>query len=124
MSFTVYPKEGKPYKLRFPRLVIHPDKLEVYNEYNAESKYGFLSMQNIAAIIPDKPGAAAEPIHFHIYLKRREKPLSVFAHTFKADEPPSVRFYWRTSEEEIRNTYVALSEVVSIVPADFEAVIW
>lgn len=124
MSFTVYPKEGEPFKLQIPRLVFSEEGLKVYNDRNAESDYGLLSMENIAAILPDNPVKANDPILFHVYLKRREKPLHVFAHTFKADEPPSVRFYWLGSDEEIRNTYVALSEVVAIAPAEFSTVDW
>lgn len=126
MSFIVYPKEGEPFPLKIPRLVINENKLNVYNDRNAESNYGFLSMDNIAAILPDNLGEAESAIIFNLYLKDKKEPLKVSAHTFKANEPPSVRFYWRYGdrEEEIRDLYVALSEVVAIVPADFSAVIW
>lgn len=127
MGFTVYPKEGEPFKVRLlGRLVFTADDLKVFNDQNAETRYSYLSMKNIAAIVPDNPGRADDSILFHVYLRGRETPLEVSAHAFKTTEPPSVRFYWKFQgrDEEIRNTYVALSEVVAVVPADPSAVIW
>jgi hypothetical protein len=126
MRFIVYPKEGKLFELDVPRFEFNEDGFKVYGTHNAATDFAFLSLENVAAIIPENQGQATGPILFHVHLKHREKPLDVFAHTFKTDEPPSVRFYWRfqTRDEEIKNTYVALSEVVAVVPADPEAVAW
>lgn len=126
MKFNVYPKEGDPFEVQLPRLEFDEDGFTVYGTQNAASGYAFLSMENVAAIIPERQGQADNPMRFHVYLKRRDEPLEVFAHSFKTDEPPSVRFYWtfQGRAEKIRDTYVALSEVVAVVPAEPSSVAW
>jgi hypothetical protein len=126
MRFNVYPKEGEPFKVNLPRFEFNEDGFKVYGTQNAATDFAFLSLENVAAMIPENQGQAEGAVLFHVYLKRRKKPLDVFAHNFKTDQPPSVRFYWKFSgrDEEISNTYVALSEVVAVVPADPAAVAW
>jgi len=126
MKCKVYPKEGESFELQIPRFEFDEDGFKVYGTQNAVTDYAFLSIDNVAAIIPENPAKAVAPIPFHIYLKRRREPLEVSAHGFTTDKPPSVRFYWKFQDrdEEIKNTYVALSEVVAVLPADPSSVIW
>jgi hypothetical protein len=126
MRFIVYPKEGEPFRVNLPRFEFSEDGFKVYGDQNAATDFAFLSLENVAAIIPENQAQASAAVLFHVYLKRRKKPLEVSAHTFKTDKPPSVRFYWRfqNRDEEIKNTYVALTEVVAVVPADPSAVAW
>jgi hypothetical protein len=127
MAFTVYPKEGEPFELDLRgRLAFNEDGLKVISSHGAESSYIYLSMKNIAAILPGAQGTADAPILFHVYLKGKETPLVVSAHAFNTKESPSIRFYWnrRGRDEEVKDIYVALSEVVAILPADPSEVVW
>jgi hypothetical protein len=129
MKFNVYPKEGDMLTLELQRFEVKEDGFILYTVADQVSKDRFLSLDNVAAILPEdqsqyKPEyPSGEPITFHIYLKKQSQRLEIIAHSFKIDQPSSIRFYWRAfadsgiEEQENRNIYLALSEVVAVIPS-------
>lgn len=131
-TFHIYPKKGKSFTLAFDHFELRGDEFALFNDLDKESRAGFLSSANIAAIIPDRLpqghlGLAynAQPIQFLIYLKERPpaEPLHVEAFVCDVSQPPSVQFFWKLfhvnkfEDQLIPNIYVAISEVVAIMPS-------
>ncbi|MDQ3652689.1 MAG: hypothetical protein M3458_20910 [Acidobacteriota bacterium] len=125
-TFIVYPKEGMRLLLEFETFQIIEGGFILYNDAVQPSKEGFLSFDNVAAIVPEQQANMPGMIGFHIYLKNKPQPLEIFAHSFDTEQKPSVIFYWQREnsvgtiikEEALLGIYVALSEVVAIMPSD------
>ena len=133
-TFQIYPKKGKEFALAFDRFELREEQFVLYNDRDKESRAGFLSFANIAAILPDgkfkghgRVGLAydTEPTEFLIYLKDRPptEPLHVVAFVCDTSQPPSVQFFWKVfnvnkfEDHLIPNIYIAISEVVAIMPS-------
>lgn len=125
-NFRVYPKNGEMLLLEWRNFEFNENSFTLYDSGNFPSKEGFLSFDNVAAILPEEQSRPRpEAITFRVYLKNRKEPLEIAAHALDAEQPPSVKFYWQLQSGggEIENTeipeiYVALSEVVAIIPSD------
>lgn len=115
--FRIYTKKGSSLTLEFRRFELDGSSFTLYDSTDYPVKEAaFLSFENVAAIIPEKQ--AESDSRFKVYLKSGES-FEVVADMLKADEPPSVKFYWQRyprNNEEVKNIYVALSEVVAIMP--------
>jgi hypothetical protein len=132
-TFRVYPKdpkESEPFSLSFQRFELKGDRFILYNSRDEESAEGFLSIANIAAIIPEKQMAQNRsypntPITFSVYLKDRAAPIDVLAHAFTTDEQSVTFLEQRKSmvgivqdEWPINEVYVATSELIAVLPSD------
>jgi len=116
-KFTAYLKKGEPLTLEFRRFTFDSNGFTVYDSYNeAVPNRAFLSSDHIAAIIPEEQRESDS--RFKVTLRNGQS-FEVVAEIFNIDQPPSVRFCWQQyshRQEEIQNIYVALSEVVAIMP--------
>ena len=112
------------FTLEFRRFELKGDKFILYDSSDKESKEGFLSFTNVAAIIPEQQ-RTEDALCFYVYLKGKPH-IEVFASTFEAEQEPSVTFRHQQkdmmrnimNEWPIENIYIALSEVVAIIPSD------
>jgi hypothetical protein len=132
-TFKVYPKKGEIFTVQFDRFELKEKRFVLYNDVGREvsDNEGFLSFDNVAAILPDKQTAKGR-IRFLIYLKgQRGEPhselpafLEVYADAFEIG--PNISFKWQQKdmlgklfkEGSIEGIYIALSEVVAIMPSD------
>lgn len=99
-----------------------PDRFVLSDYADRPAKDGFLSLNNVAAIIPDGL-PEKDMLCFLIHLKNRP-PFPVFAHSF--DTGPTVTFKYHQkdafgkpySKWRIEGLYILPSEVVAILPSD------
>jgi hypothetical protein len=130
-NFDIYPKEGgEKFTLLFESFEAQANGFFLRDDTRLVYPLVYLSMDNVAAILPAEPRRynakkELEPYTFHVYLKRRIDPLVIPAYSFDASAPPSVIFNWErktsadpfTPEEfPLQDIYIALSEVVAIMP--------
>jgi hypothetical protein len=98
------------------------DTFTLYDSSDEASENGFLSVENVAAIYETNQRRPPwDDIRcFEINLINRKEPLKFFAHYFKC-QAPTIEFYWINTrgpdDIRIENIYVALSEIVSLMPA-------
>jgi hypothetical protein len=127
-TFTVYPKgKAVQFNLTFYRFEIKDKRFILYDSSDKESQDGFLSFSDVAAIIPDqnKSSYADKPIKFLVYLKDKSSPIEVFGHLFKIENDSQVIFITQqldmlgsiVHEWPLTDIYIALSEVIAIVPS-------
>ncbi len=124
-TFKVYPKEGKPFLIKINRFQVsgRGDEINLYNDMDQVSREGFLPFDHVAAIVPTQQDEK-DMICFNVHLKNRE-PFPVFAHAFEKDAT-SVIFKFQQKdmfeaviwEFRVKGIYIALSEVVAIIPSD------
>lgn len=121
-KFTVYPKEGKEFSLQAFKFEPTTDGFVLYDYGEKPTADGFLSLHNVAAIIPD--GLPEKDMRcFLVHLKDRP-PFKVFAHSFEIQPTVSFKYHHKesygapVSKREVEGIYIALSEVVAIVPSD------
>lgn len=134
-KFKVYPKNGKMFILICERFEARENSFVLYDWGNLESNEGILCFTEIAAIIPEtqREGGQATPlIHFSVYLKDsfrlrdNEEQIEVLAHAFKIDQESGIAFFGqeRGAEDKVINEwpiegiYIALSELIAIIPSD------
>lgn len=130
-AFNIYPTKGDMFTLEFHHFELRHPEFVLYNDTHKESRAGYLSLENIAAVIPasfpevrSQLYHEAEPITFCVYLKGRkpEDAIRITAFVCDASQPPSVQFFWKLfvknkfEDHLIPNIYVATSEVVAIMP--------
>lgn len=133
-KYKIYPKEGEILTLDLEYFESKEGRFILHNERISQSDPGgFLSLENIAAIVPDQPSAyrsnlELDPTTFRVYLKNRpaDEPLTIQADTCDSSNPPSLIFCVKAytndqptklGEFPLRDVYIALSEVVAIVPS-------
>lgn len=128
-TFTVYPKgKGEPFNLTCERFELKDGRFILYHSSNKEAQEGYLSFSGVAAIIPDqgKTRYPAKPISFFVYLKDRNQGIEVFGDAFKIENDSQIVFLAQqrdimrkiTNEWPLTGIYIALSEVIAIVPSD------
>jgi len=124
-KFNVYPKKGDMFAIECYRFEYDENGFRLYDDGNSLSNEGFLSFEHVAAILPEKQSQAKNLIHFQVYLKGRKEPLEVMANAFNLEQRPSVRFYAKgvflnsaPTDVEIQYLYIAISEVVAVIPSD------
>jgi hypothetical protein len=121
--FNVYTKEGEVFLFSFYRFEIKEGAFVLYNDSDQPSKDGFLSLEHVAAVIPQRQHEPKDQaVSFRVYFRKHAQPAPVTADHFERDGDV-FKFYWRTSYGqgpalEIENTYVAASEVVAITDPD------
>ncbi|HZT58168.1 MAG TPA: hypothetical protein VFA21_06015 [Pyrinomonadaceae bacterium] len=122
MKFNIYPKKGDMFTLEFRRFTFNENSFTLYDEGDSVNKDGFLSFDNIAAIMPQEQGGqSSNALTFKVYLKNRTEPLEVIAYGVNTEEPPSAKFYGRFyghGDVPLNHVFIALSEVVAIIPSD------
>ena len=128
-TFDVYPKEGDAFTIECNRFDFDGQQFTLYDSADRPSKDGFVSPDNVAAIIAQKlPKPDYEYTDtkiFRVHLKKRQ-PIEIAAHSFDTSQASGVKFYWHpvdpetgnVLDREISGIYITLSEVVVIVPAD------
>ncbi len=112
------------------RIETKEDRFLLYNESDQESTDGFLSFEDIAAIIPEKYWAQDPKLNapsFEVYLRGRSDPLKIIAHAFKREgESSRERFVFFVqklfnhhveAEFPLDEIYVAVSEVIARIPS-------
>jgi hypothetical protein len=121
-NFIVYPKQGQEFLLRAHKFELGDKAFILYHSGEYPSDEVFLSFDDVAAIVPESPPFASEFEPFLVYLRKRDKPVSVYANAFDLKDPSRVKFYFRqfTEDEfvEVPNVYVASSEVVALFPSE------
>ncbi len=123
-KLRIYPKRGDSFTIQIVRFEFDENEFRLYNAVDDHSQSGFMSMHNIAAIIPeypDLPDLPPDTPRFEICLRGStdDDRLSIQAHLIDFQTPPSLIFYQLTEgevPEPLKNIYVALSEVVVILP--------
>ena len=119
--FTIYPKKGESFSLNITRFVVEGESFVLYDSVNEPSENGFLSFENVAAIlVEDQHYPIREGLRcFEIRLKNHSEPLKVFAEAFKIVSGIVEFYFWnvRGRDKKIHEIYVAVSEVVSITPS-------
>jgi hypothetical protein len=124
-NFIVYSKEGSAFDVKMARFEVQDDKIVLVDEMGKASSEGFLSFDAIAAIVPltqkDK-----NTLCFNVHLKGKGQVAKVHAGAFDMSDGKNVKFVYRqydmmgkvANEWPVENIYVALSEVVGIIPDD------
>jgi len=129
-TFTVYPKKGDPFILHCERFQFTGQGFVLHgSEGEAETNQAFLSVKNVAAIIPEQQHRAPESVslkNFRIYLRNRkadDEPILISASAFDAENEPNVIFYChrygpvgQTEPQVVGDIYIAASEIVAIIP--------
>ena len=124
-TFTVYPKKGEAFTIKCEHFEVKDSKFILFNDSYEASSEGFLSFDRVAAIMPERQDDKYA-ICFDVYLKDRQSPLQVFAHAFDIETGPSILFCRQDKDirgkvmhtDPIETVYIAVSEVVAIMPAD------
>lgn len=115
--FRVYIKKGGSLTLEFRRFEVEGNTFTIYDSSDYPAKESaFISFDNVAAVIPEKQPESES--RFKVYLKGGDS-FEVSAEFFQSDQPQGLRFYrqrYPRNDEEIKNIYVALSEVIAIMP--------
>ena len=125
-TFNVYPKKGEMFSLEFETFQLAENGFILFNNAHQASKEGFISFDNVAAIIPEQQTGLKDMICFHVYLKDKSQPIEVFASSFDIEQESSVTFLWQQTdivgtiikEDVLLGIYIAPSEVVAIMPSD------
>jgi hypothetical protein len=126
-TFTIYPKEGESFTAEIYKLepAATGEAFALYDDSDTLTSEGYLSFENIAAVIPEGLKEQQGDVCFLVYLKNRKEPFKVYAHAFDPDEPFLV--FKRQSKDALRVSYqewridglfFALSEVIAVLPAD------
>ncbi len=127
--FNIYPKDGEKFILTFHRfeLAAHGESFTLFNDDDQQTGDAFLSLDNMAAIVPEEQPQNTKCFSVHL---RNKEPFPVYAEEFKENEP-TVDFYAEreppfdlrdmvsvsvpSTRSPIKNVYVALSEVIAII---------
>lgn len=122
-TFNIYPKEGKMFPLVFSRFEFDGSKFTFYDSTDSESKHGYLAVEHVAAIKPERERSYDNPITYLVYLKNQaNEPLEIRAHGFRLDGS-ILTFFWlfhsgdNSADRPVYYTYVALSEGVAVLPS-------
>jgi hypothetical protein len=121
-TFDIYPKRGKKFSMDFEKFEYSLDRFILYDSGHQPSREGFLLFDAVAAIIPQNQACEDDVEAFRVFLRNREDQdyVKVHANVFDLAHPPGVMFYTRIEDEsqlsQVRNIYVAVSEVVAIIP--------
>lgn len=126
MNFIIYPKKGKPFTLDLDEFKVEQDRITVTAKNSRND--GFLTLDAIAAIVPEKQMTPQPPDRYtwsiSVYLKGHvDSPITVFAHAYKYEKDLSeIEFYWKhihpdyPGTSKIEQVYVLASEVLALVP--------
>ena len=134
MKYNIYPKTSTtdtpaPIPIECEGWLRDGSTIKPLNALGQPSEFALLLIDNIAAILPEIPDRQSQhihnPLHFQIYLKGRTEPLKIAAHIVKVVED-QIQFLWlnydmKTSErneQPISGVYVAVSEVIAVVPSE------
>lgn len=116
--FDIYLKKGRSFSLTFERFEHRDNNFSIYESANQQTSEGFLLFDAVAAIVPQIQPRSNEIEGYRVYLKN-DQHVDIHAHAFD-DKHPSVKFYVRLSDagepREVKNVYVATSEVIAITP--------
>lgn len=121
-TFEIYPKRGKRFSLQFQRFEHSLDRFILYDSGHEPSPEAFLLFDAVAAIVPREQPLADEVEPYRVYLRNGgdEQYVKIHANVFDLTQPPSVKFYTRvvdnSERHEVKNVYVAISEVIAIIP--------
>jgi hypothetical protein len=117
-TFIIYLKEGGTLTLEFSRFQVDGNSFIVYDRFDQAANESFISFDNVAAIVPLKQ--SQRDWRFKVHLKTGSS-FEVSADLFKTTDG-RLQFYRHNHPREdlvLENLYVALSEVVLIMPASF-----
>jgi len=126
-TFNIYPKDGAMFQTQIYKLELNKkgDGFILYADDAKPSKESYLSFEKIAAIVPATLREEPRDICFLVYLKDQSEPLKIYANAFEALEPTLV---FKRHQKDIRGNphdeyvleeiYIALSEVIAVLPAD------
>jgi hypothetical protein len=126
-TFNIYPKDGEMFQAQIYKLELNKkrDGFILYADDAKPSKECYLPFEKIAAVVPESLREEPGDICFLVYLKDQTTPLKIYASAFDALEPTLV---FKRHQKDIRGNphdeyeldeiYIALSEVVAVLPAD------
>lgn len=115
-TFIIYLKEGGTLTLEFSRFEVDGNSFIVYDRFNEAANEYFISFDNVAAIVPLKQ--SQRDLRFKVLLKSGSS-FEILADLFKTTDG-RLQFYRHNHPREdllLENLYVALSEIVAIMPA-------
>jgi hypothetical protein len=113
-TFDIYLKEGGSLKLQFWKFTFDESSFTLYDSYNDQAQTAFLSFEKVAAILPSETKEITSG--FIVYLRNNIN-IKVDGMSFKLDQPPSLKFF-TYRERLISDVYVALTEVVAVMPIE------
>lgn len=121
-TFLVYPKKGKPFPVTCEKFEQNGQEFVLFDSAERPSKEAFLSFDDVAAIVPEKPRwADCGFLPLHVVLRKHDEPIPVHANYFEI-AAPVVKFYCRQYDSdpwfEMPEIYVASSEVVALFPSE------
>jgi hypothetical protein len=120
-TFDIVLKEGTRFQLQFDKFECTAKEFLLYDEAHEPSKEAFLLFNAVAAIVPaDQPRSdKIEPFRVHL---TNDEHVDIYAPVFDMSQPPSLKFHVRRTLSgelfEVKNVYVAISEVIAIAPAE------
>jgi hypothetical protein len=120
ISFTIHLKKGNSFKINCAKIEYTDESFILYDSSSHKTEEGYLSFKAVAAIIPDEQPHQGQMEAYRVQLKNNQH-VDVYAHSFDLNTKPSVKFYLKRSDAgaslEVKNVYVATSEVIAIIPA-------
>ena len=126
-TFDIYPKDGQKFQAQIYKLTLNKkgDDFILYADDAKPSKEAYLPFEKIAAIVPASLKEEPGDICFMVYLKDQSEPLKIYANAFEALERTLVFKRHQKDirgnphdEYELEEIYIALSEVIAVLPAD------
>ncbi len=125
--YEIHTKSGQSFTVNLSGFNVGDHLVKLFDETYAEIET-HLPTSVVAAIVPvaqqrvDDKMASFTTRKFDVYLKSREQPIVVYAHSFEIDPPP-LKFYWKQSlgltkftPTHIDEVYVATSDLIAIIP--------
>ncbi|MCU1264630.1 MAG: hypothetical protein JWM21_948 [Acidobacteria bacterium] len=116
--FNVYLKEGKQFSVTCERFELKVNEFIFFDSDSQPSNRAFLSFSDVAAIVPEHQSFCETYKPFQVYLRKRNKPIQVYALSFDIGQDQRIRFYHSPGLLEFQDIYVASAEVVAIFPSE------
>jgi hypothetical protein len=120
-TFNIILKKGQRFQLTFDRFECKDGEFILYDDNHYPSEEAYLSFDAVSAIVPTNQRHSDKIEPFRVYLTNDEH-VDVYAHSFDRSQSPSIKFYLRVADnrpsQELKNIYVAASEVKAITPLE------
>jgi len=118
--FNIYTKDGKEFSILFDRFQLKENEFIFFNPGSQPAKNAFLSVSDVAAIVPEHQAFSDMYVPFQVYLRKRKEPIEIYALSFEIGQS-EIKFYGRDLSSsdlsdllEFPDIYVASAEVVAI----------
>lgn len=122
-KFKIYLKDGQIIELEMQRFKLQGQQITFYDKYDEVLENSFILFDEVAAIIPAKTEQSERSERserFNIYLRRQKEPVEITAYDFEINESSEISFRrvnFSNHKSVLENLFIALSEVIAILPA-------